>query len=99
MAALWMGTTITEPKDESMSAFGVGFEVSGVALGEIKNESPLGLIGFKTGDLMIGMNGEKTNSIKNLMSLLAISNNKIQAKRVNVLFIILGFIFGYFLNN
>ena len=78
IAALWMGTKITEPKDESMSAFCVGFEVSGVALGEIKNESPLEQIGFKTGDLMIGMNGEKTNSIKKLVSLLATSNNKIQ---------------------
>ena len=73
-----MGTKITEPKDESMSAFGVGFEVSGVALGEIKNESALDQIGFKTGDLIIGMNGEKTNSIKKLMSLLLSSASNIQ---------------------
>ena len=78
IAALWMGTKITEPKDESMSAFGVGFEVSGVAFGEIKNESPLDQMGFKTGDLIIGMNGEKTNSINKLIAILATNNNKIQ---------------------
>lgn len=68
--ALWMGTKITEPKAESMSAFGIGFEVEGIAIGEIKNESGLNQIGLKTGDLIIGMNGEKTNSIKKLQSLL-----------------------------
>jgi hypothetical protein len=78
ITALWMGTKITEPKDESMSAFGVGFEVSGVAIGEIKNESTLDQIGFKTGDLIIGMNGEKSNSIKKLMSLLLSSASNIQ---------------------
>jgi hypothetical protein len=78
IAALWMGTKITEPKDESMSAFGVGFEVSGVALGEIKNESPLDQIGFKTGDLIIGINGEKTNSIKKLITLVLSSASNIQ---------------------
>jgi membrane-associated protease RseP (regulator of RpoE activity) len=78
ITAVWMGTKITEPKDESMSAFGVGFEVSGVAFGEIKNESPLDQIGFKTGDLIIGMNGEKTNSINKLIAILATNNNKIQ---------------------
>jgi S1-C subfamily serine protease len=78
ITAIWMGAKIMEPKDESMSAFGVGFEVSGVALGEIKNESPLDQIGFKTGDLIIGMNGEKTSSIKKLMSLLLSSASNIQ---------------------
>ena len=78
ITAIWMDTKISEPKDESMSAFGVGFEVSGVALGEIKNQSPLEQIGFKTGDLIIGMNGEKTNSIKKLTSLLLNNSSKLQ---------------------
>ena len=78
ITAIWMGTKITEPKEESMSAFGVGFEVEGVAIGEIKNESRLHQIGFKTGDLIVGINGEKTNSIKKLQTLLLAQLNKIQ---------------------
>ena len=35
-------------------------------------------MGFKTGDLIIGMNGEKTNSINKLIAILATNNNKIQ---------------------
>ena len=74
---LWMGTFITEPKQAAMSAFGVGFEVEGIAIGEIKNKSTLEQIGLKNGDLMIGLNGEKTNSIKKLKSILLKNSNKI----------------------
>jgi hypothetical protein len=76
--ATWMGTIITEPKEESMSAFGVGFEVEGIEIGEIKTQSVLDQIGFKTGDLIIGINGEKTNSIQKLQSLLLAQKNKVQ---------------------
>ena len=78
VTAIWMGAKITEPKDASMSAFGVGFEVEGIAISEIKNESLLNQIGLKVGDLIIGMSGEKTNSIKKFGSLLAISSGKIK---------------------
>ncbi|MGI9137777.1 MAG: right-handed parallel beta-helix repeat-containing protein [Sediminibacterium sp.] len=77
ITAIWMGTKITEPKKESMSAFGVGFEVEGIAIGEINNQSLLHQIGFKKGDLIIGMNGEKTSSIKNFKALLFANFNKI----------------------
>ena len=64
----WMGIPIKEPKGDEMSAYGVGFDEGGIALLIVDGEA--GSLGFKTGDLIQGIDDVKVNSIQNFKDFL-----------------------------
>ena len=69
--ASWMGAQILEPKGTDLSAYGVGFNLGGVAIGNIDKNSPLPQLGLKAGDYIIEINGTKIPSIKIMQSYLS----------------------------
>lgn len=69
--ASWMGAQILEPKGTDLSAYGVGFNLGGVAIGNIDKSSPLHQLGLKAGDYIIEINGAKITSIKMMQSYLS----------------------------
>jgi S1-C subfamily serine protease len=65
-----MGVILTEPKGAELSAFGVGFGESGVALGNVENNSAAYALGLRTGDLIMLIDGKKVENIVNMKKIL-----------------------------
>ncbi len=88
---LWMNVLLSEPKGEALSAFGVGFGESGVALGMVDKECDAYAMGFRTRDLIMSIDGKKIENIESMrkvieqlprkenFSIIIIRNQKSQA--------------------
>lgn len=75
----WMEAELKEPKGDEMSAFGVGFDDGGVLFSMIAENSFAAKMGFRTGDLLQGVNNIKVKTIQQLKDY--ISTNKTGAKK------------------
>ncbi len=65
----WMGATLSEPRGEALSAYGVSFDSGGVAIESLKADSPLGGdLGLRKGDLIQTLNDRKVTSVGGLKS-------------------------------
>ena len=67
----WMGVILSEPKGAELSAFGVGFGESGVALSHVESSSAAYALGLRTGDLIMLIDGKKVENIANMKKILA----------------------------
>jgi S1-C subfamily serine protease len=62
-----MGAQIRRPRGEEMSAYGVAFDIQGIAVEEIERRSALGgPQGLRRGDLILELNGNRITSIEDL---------------------------------
>ena len=66
----WMDVQLSEPKGAALSAFGVGFGESGVALGNIEKETSAYELGLRTGDLIMSIEGKKVENIESMQKLI-----------------------------
>ena len=78
----WMLIVLKEPAGHEMSAFGVGFDEGGVALTKVPERSEAAKLGFRTGDLILKINGEK---IKNVQDLIVYVKNNTSKKHIFVI--------------
>jgi membrane-associated protease RseP (regulator of RpoE activity) len=62
----WMDVQLSEPKGAALSAFGVGFGETGVALGNIEKGNNAYELGFRTGDLIMSIDGKKVEHIEEM---------------------------------
>ncbi len=69
--ASWMHAIVKEPQGDEFSAYGVGFNEGGIALAEIPEQSHLLKAGFKTGDIIQGINGIKIKTLNDFKTLLS----------------------------
>lgn len=67
----WVGVALREPSGDEMSAFGVAFDAGGVCLTQVLENSEAAKLGFRTGDLIQGINGAKIKIISDLSSYLS----------------------------
>ncbi len=66
----WMSIPLVEPKGDELSAYGVGYDEGGVALMIVDSQSEAASLGFKSGDLIQGIDGVKINNLVNLKDFL-----------------------------
>jgi hypothetical protein len=66
----WMDVQLSEPKGAALSAFGVGFGESGVALGNIEKGNNAYELGLRTGDLIMSIEGKKVENIESMQKLM-----------------------------
>jgi len=66
--AVWLGASLHALQGEEFSAFGVRKEEGGVALVEVPAQSPAALAGFKSGDLILAINGRQVRKVEDLRS-------------------------------
>jgi len=59
----WMGILLKEPTAAELSAYGVGFDEGGVALGTVADSSSAATDGFKSADLIQNINGTTIKTI------------------------------------
>jgi len=81
----WMGILLKEPAGNELSAYGVSFDSGGVALPIVPENSVAAKLGFRSGDLILQINGFK---IKNIQDLKAIIGTNISAAKKHVFLII-----------
>lgn len=62
----WMEILLTEPSGAQLSAYGVSFDSGGVALSVVPENGKAHKLGFRSGDLIQEVNGNKINSIQKL---------------------------------
>ena len=62
----WFGVALKEPSGDEMSAFGVGFDEGGISLAVVAENSEAAKMGFRTGDLIQGINGTKIKKVNDL---------------------------------
>ena len=62
----WMGIQLTEPAGNELSAYGVSLGSGGVALSGVPENSTGSSIGFRSGDLILEINGRKINNVNDL---------------------------------
>jgi hypothetical protein len=74
----WMNVRLKEPAGDELSAFGVSFDSGGVALTIVLPGSAAAKIGFRSGDLLLEINGFKIKTIQNLASL---TDDKVKAAK------------------
>ena len=67
---LWMDVLLSEPKGEALSAFGVGFGESGVALGNVEKGTSAYEMGLRSGDLIMSIDGKKVEHIERMNMLI-----------------------------
>jgi serine protease DegQ len=67
---MWMNVILSEPKGEALSAFGVGFGESGVALGDVEKASSAYALGLRTGDLIMSIDRKKVENITNMKKII-----------------------------
>lgn len=65
-ALFWLGSSIKEPREDELSAYGVRFNNSGIAFGIIKTNSEAAKIGFQSGDLIQSINNYPIKKIHDL---------------------------------
>jgi S1-C subfamily serine protease len=61
-----MDVVLREPAGDEMSAYGVGFDDGGVLFTVVAENSTAAKSGFRTGDLLQGVNGTKIKTIQQL---------------------------------
>jgi len=66
----WFGVALKEPSGDEMSAFGMAFDAGGVCLTMVAENSEAAKLGFRTGDLIQGINGAKIKTINDLSNYL-----------------------------
>jgi len=71
----WMGIALKEPSGEEMSAFGIAFDAGGVSLTMVAENSEAAKLGFRTGDLIQGINGAKIKTISDLSNFINTHSN------------------------
>lgn len=59
---LWLGAILQDVEGEGLSAYGAKFGQSGVAFEVVTKDSEAAKLGFKSGDLMMRINSERTAS-------------------------------------
>ncbi|MEI7502210.1 MAG: PDZ domain-containing protein, partial [Paludibacter sp.] len=64
----WLGVALREPSGDEMSAFGVAFDAGGVCLTTVAENSEVARMGFRTGDLIQGINGTKIKTINDFQT-------------------------------
>jgi len=67
----WLSVALKEPSGDEMSAFGVAFDAGGVCLTMVAENSEAAKMGFRTGDLILGINGTKIKTINDLSTYLS----------------------------
>ncbi|MFN5423703.1 MAG: right-handed parallel beta-helix repeat-containing protein [bacterium] len=82
---LWMDILLSEPKGEALSAFGVGFGESGVALGNVEKESTAYQMGFRTGDLIMFIDGKKVEHIEGMKKVLDDLDVNKETYKINII--------------
>ncbi len=65
-ATTWMDVVLREPAGDEMSAYGVGFDDGGLLFTVVAENSTAAKSGFRTGDLLQGVNGTKIKTIQQL---------------------------------
>jgi len=80
----WLGVALREPGGNEMSAFGVAFDAGGVSLTTVDESSEAAKVGFRTGDLIQGINGSKIKTISDLTTYL---NQNSELKKHNFILI------------
>lgn len=81
----WMGVLLSEPKGEALSAFGIGFGESGVALGNIEKGSIAYELGLRTGDLIMSIEGNKVENIDNMTKLIIDLKGNKETYSINII--------------
>ncbi|MBV5283544.1 MAG: PDZ domain-containing protein [Paludibacter sp.] len=66
----WFGVALKEPNGDEMSAFGMAFDAGGVCMTMVAENSEAAKLGFRTGDLLQGINGAKIKTINDLSNYL-----------------------------
>lgn len=66
----WLGVALREPSGDEMSAFGMAFDAGGVCLTQVAENSEAARLGFRTGDLIQGINGMRIKTISDLANCL-----------------------------
>lgn len=67
---LWMNVLLSEPKGADLSAFGVGFGETGVALGNVETGSSAYEFGLRSGDLIMLIDGQRVEHIERMNKLI-----------------------------
>jgi S1-C subfamily serine protease len=67
----WLGIPLREPAGEEMSAFGLGYDDGGVLLTVVADNSMAAKCGFRSGDLLQGIDGIKIKTIGQLKDYLS----------------------------
>jgi hypothetical protein len=62
----WLDVVLREPAGEEMSAFGVGFDDGGILLTIVTPNTAAAQFGFRSGDLLQGVDGTRIKTIKQL---------------------------------
>jgi membrane-associated protease RseP (regulator of RpoE activity) len=73
--SFWLGVKLQNLKGEEFSAFGTRKEDGGVALSKVPAGSAAASAGLKEGDLVQSVNGKKTKTIADLLTVLAKSGD------------------------
>jgi len=68
--SLWEDAQLTEPRGEALSAYGVGLDAKGVAMAYVPEFSGAWDLGFRTGDLILEVDGKKTDSLELFITVL-----------------------------
>ncbi|MEA3462069.1 MAG: PDZ domain-containing protein, partial [Bacteroidota bacterium] len=69
--SLWEDAQLTEPRGEALSAYGVSLDQKGVAMAYVPEFSTAWEKGFRTGDLVLEVDGMKINSLDEFKSIMA----------------------------
>ncbi|MCX6309373.1 MAG: right-handed parallel beta-helix repeat-containing protein [Bacteroidia bacterium] len=62
----WLGVVLNEPSGDEMSAFGVAFDAGGVSLTSVADNAEAAKLGFRTGDLLLEINGVSVRKLTDL---------------------------------
>jgi len=62
----WLGVVLNEPSGDEMSAFGVAFDAGGVSLTAVADNAEAAKLGFRTGDLLLEINGVSVRKLTDL---------------------------------
>ena len=76
----WMGAFLKVPQGDELSAYGVSFDQTGVAFERVSEASEAANIGFRSGDLILNVNGVRITNFKALESYIQnkMKNNTVQ---------------------
>jgi hypothetical protein len=67
---LWEDAQLTEPRGEALSAYGVSLDAGGVAMAYVPEFSMAWSKGFRTGDLVLEVNGKRIDGLDTFISLM-----------------------------
>jgi hypothetical protein len=67
---LWEDARLTEPRGEALSAYGVSLDAGGVAMADVPEFSRAWGKGFRTGDLVLEVDGKRVDGLDTFISLM-----------------------------